>query len=129
MLLYVAAGGAIGASLRHLLGAAFLRYGGAGFSYATLSANVLGSFAMGVLFGWLLMRAGGEGHASEPLRLFLGVGLLGGFTTFSAFSLEAVMLLEKKAYGAFGAYVAGSVVLSIAALLLGLIVTRRALAI
>ncbi len=129
MLLYVAAGGAIGASLRHLLGAAFLRYGGAGFSYATLSANLVGSFAMGILFGWLSLRAGGAASAGEPLRLFLGVGLLGGFTTFSAFSLEAVMLLEEKAYGAFGAYVAGSAAFSIAALILGLMLARKALAI
>lgn len=123
--LYVAAGGAIGASLRHLLSAAFLRLGGTGFSYGTFTANVLGSFAMGILVGWLALRVSG----GEAARLFLGVGLLGGFTTFSAFSLEAVLMLEKKAYGAFAAYAAGSVVLSLIALIAGLILARKIFAI
>jgi len=99
-LLYVALGGAIGASARHLLGGAMLRLAGPGFPYGTISANVIGSFLMGVL----------------------------GFTTFSAFSLDAILMLEKKAYGPFAAYVGGSVLLSLAALMIGLMLARKAFA-
>lgn len=120
-LLYVALGGAVGASARHLLGGAVMRAAGPGFPYGTMIANVLGSFLMGVLVAWLAARASGD----SALRLFLGVGLLGGFTTFSAFSLEAIMLLEKKAYAPFMAYVSGSVVLSLLALMLGLMMARK----
>ena len=123
-LLYVALGGAIGASARHLLGGAMLRAAGPGFPYGTLCANVIGSFLMGVLVAWLAARASGD----SAMRLFLGVGLLGGFTTFSAFSLDAVLLLEKKAYGPFMAYVGGSVALSLLALMLGLMLARKVFA-
>lgn len=120
-LLYVALGGAIGASARHLLGGAVLRVAGPGFPYGTMSVNVIGSFLMGVLVAWLAARSTGD----SAMRLFLGVGLLGGFTTFSAFSLEAVLMLEKKAYGPFMAYVGGSVALSLIALMLGLMLARK----
>ncbi len=120
-LLYVALGGAIGAIARHLLGGAIMRAAGPGFPYGTMAANVLGSFLMGVLVAWLAARASGD----SALRLFLGVGLLGGFTTFSAFSLEAIMLLEKKAYAPFMAYVSGSVLLSLLVLMLGLMTARK----
>ena len=123
-LLYVALGGAIGASARHLLGGAMLRLAGPGFPYGTISANVIGSFLMGVLVAWLAARSAGD----SAMRLFLGVGLLGGFTTFSAFSLDAILMLEKKAYGPFAAYVGGSVLLSLAALLIGLTLARKAFA-
>jgi len=76
---------------------------------------------MGVLVAWLAGRASGD----SAMRLFLGVGLLGGFTTFSAFSLDAVLMLEKKAYGPFMAYVGGSVALSILALMFGLMLARK----
>lgn len=121
-LLYVALGGALGASVRHLLGGATKTLWGTSFPYGTLIANVLGGFLMGLLVGWMAFKISG----GENLRLFLGVGLLGGFTTFSAFSLEAVLMLERKAYGQFVSYVGGSVVLSIAALMVGLILARRA---
>ena len=123
-LIYVALGGAIGASFRHIVGTAVSRLSGSAFPYGTLTANILGGFFMGCLAAWLLVKV----PTSDTLRLFLGVGLLGGFTTFSAFSLEAFMLLQKKAYVAFGAYIGGSVILSIFALIVGMILMRKLIA-
>ena len=120
-ILYVAFGGAIGASLRYVLGLAATRSLGPEYPYGTMAANVLGGFLMGVLAGWLAFKISG----GENLRLFLGVGLLGGFTTFSAFSLDAMNMLEKKAYGQFIGYTLGSVVLSIGALMIGLLLARK----
>ena len=121
-LLLVGIGGATGAIARYLAGVAYVRAAGPSQPYmATAIVNVLGGLAMGLLIG-LLARTGG----SDRVRLLLGVGVLGGFTTFSSFSLEAVMMLERKAYGTFAAYVAGSVVLSILALMLGLLLMRKA---
>ncbi len=120
-ILYVALGGALGASLRHLLGTATLKTLGPDYPYGTMMANVMGSFLMGMLAGWLALKISG----GTNLRLFLGVGLLGGFTTFSAFSLEAVLMYERKAYGALAGYVGGSVILSIGALVVGLILARK----
>jgi len=119
--LYVALGGALGASSRHLLGMGALKAFGPDYPYGTMIANVLGGFLMGLLAGWLALKVSG----GENLRLFLGVGLLGGFTTFSAFSLDAVLMYERKAYGALLSYVGGSVVLSIGALMMGLILARK----
>lgn len=118
--LLVALGGGIGAMGRHGLGQATLRAFGPGFPVGTLAANVIGGLLMGLLAGWLATKDGGH-----DLRLFLGVGLLGGFTTFSAFSLEAWLMLEKGRYGTFAAYVSGSVVLAIVALAVGLILARK----
>ena len=120
-LLYVALGGAMGASARHLLGGVIMRAAGPGFPYGTLCANVVGSFLMGVLVAWLAARSVGD----SAWRLFIGVGLLGGFTTFSSFSLDAILMLEKKAYGLFAAYVGGSVILSLLGLMLGLMLARK----
>ena len=120
-LLYVALGGALGASGRHLLGMATLKTLGPDYPYGTMAANLIGGFQMGLLAGWLALKVSG----GENLRLFLGVGLLGGFTTFSAFSLDAVLMYEKKAYGALISYVGGSVILSIGALMIGLILARK----
>jgi len=120
-ILYVALGGAVGASLRYVLGLAAARSLGPDYPYGTLIANVLGGFLMGLLAGWLAFKISG----GENIRLFLGVGLLGGFTTFSAFSLEAFQMLEKKAYASFAGYVGGSVVLSIGALILGVMIARK----
>lgn len=116
-ILYIAIGGALGAVARYGLTQASLRMFGPSFPVGTMSANVLGSFLMGLLAGYILTKTSG---VSESLRLFLGVGLLGGFTTFSAFSLDSFILLEKKAYGAFFGYVGGSVIIALAALALGL---------
>ena len=90
------------------------RYCGTAFPWGTLTVNVVGSFLMGVLAGWLAFKAG-EGW-SQPLRLFLTTGILGGFTTFSAFSLDAVLIWERGQGGLAAAYVAASVLLSIAGL-------------
>jgi len=118
---YVALGGALGASGRYMFGQAAARVFGADFPYGTLGVNVIGSALMGLLFGYLTSRTSG---GSENLRLFIGVGLLGGFTTFSAFSLESIMMLERKAYGAFAGYIGLSVGLSFIALLAGLWLSR-----
>ena len=120
-ILYVALGGALGASARHMLGMGTLKAFGPGYPYGTMAANVIGGFLMGLLAGWLALKVSGGAN----LRLFLGVGLLGGFTTFSAFSLDAVLMYEKKAYGALFGYVGGSVILSIGALMMGLILARK----
>lgn len=119
-LVYVALGGAIGASLRHLSGLAFLRLAGPGYPWGTLFVNVAGSFAMGLLIAWLARRTG----TSQELRLFLATGLLGGFTTFSAFSLDFVTLWERGAQLAAFWYVLASVVLSIAAIFAGISLVR-----
>lgn len=119
--LLVAVGGAVGAVARYGAGALSLALGLAGFPWATFLVNVVGGLAMGALAGWL-----GEGGAA--LRLLLGVGVLGGFTTFSAFSLDAVRLLEANQIGLAAAYVLGSTILSIGACWLGFVLARSVLA-
>ncbi|MEP3233159.1 MAG: fluoride efflux transporter CrcB [Hyphomicrobiales bacterium] len=120
-LLYVALGGAIGASLRHLSGLAALRLLGSGFPYGTFFVNVVGSFLMGVLIAWLTRKGANVG---PEWRLLLATGVLGGFTTFSAFSLDAVLLWERGESGAAIGYVIGSVALSLLALMAGLMLVR-----
>ena len=117
----VAFGGALGAACRHLVNLAALRLLGPAFPAGTLVVNVVGGLLMGLLAGWLALKYESDGQA---LRLFLATGILGGFTTFSAFSLDAVLLWERGDVLASLAYVLASVVLSIAALLLGLFVMR-----
>jgi CrcB protein len=121
-LLLVALGGASGAVARYLLGTQTLRAFGPGLPYGTLAANILGGLLMGVLAGVLAHRGGGD---QERWRLLLGVGVLGGFTTFSAFSLETALMIERRAYGTAALYTAGSVVLSVTALFAGLLLARR----
>jgi CrcB protein len=125
-LLLVFFGGGAGALCRYLAGVGYGRAFGPKTPYmATFGINVLGGLLMGLLVGWLALR-GGAGQ--ERYRLLLAIGVLGGFTTFSSFSLDTVLLLERRAYGAAGGYVAGSVLLSILAVMLGLFVMRKALA-
>ncbi len=117
--LQVAIGGAIGAVMRYLTGIGLVRvFGHTAFPMGVLTVNVVGSFAMGVFVGLAAHR--GLTHLSP----FVATGILGGFTTFSAFSLEAVTLYERGAIGLAAAYVIGNVVLSIAALFAGLALSR-----
>ena len=119
-LLLVAIGGAVGASLRHLVNVAALRILGAGFPWGTFVINVAGSLAMGVFIELLGRRF----NASNELRLFVATGILGGFTTFSAFSLDFAVLWQRgEILPAFG-YALGSVIVSILALFLGLWLAR-----
>lgn len=118
--LLVAIGGAIGASLRHLVGLWALRWFGSGFPWGTLAVNVIGSFAMGLMIELLARRLG----ASAELRLLVATGLLGGFTTFSAFSLDTIVLWERGEIGLAFTYVTASVVVAIAALFAGLMLGR-----
>lgn len=120
-LLLVAAGGAIGAGARYGLTLAIGRLTLGGVPVAIVLANVLGSFLMGMLVSALALRDGGEGW-----RLFAAIGLLGGFTTFSSFSLEAVLLWQRGEPTAAIGYVAASVLLSLAGLVLGLAIGRLA---
>ncbi len=97
---------------------------GLGFPWGTLAVNVVGSLLMGALAGWLALRAGESW--TQPVRLFVATGILGGFTTFSAFSLDAALLWERGQGGAAAAYVASSLILSLAALAAGLYLVRIA---
>ncbi len=119
-LLLVAVGGAIGASLRHLVGLASLKLMGPGFPYGTFVVNVIGSFVMGAFIAWLAARS----QADVWLRYLIATGFLGGFTTFSAFSLDAVFLWERGEATTALAYVLLSVMLSIFAVLAGLFLVR-----
>ena len=123
LLLLAAAGGALGAGARHLVNVAFGRLLGSSFPWHTVFVNVAGSLAMGVLIACLALRFSG----SLDARTFLATGILGGFTTFSAFSLDFANLVERGDWGAAAAYAGGSVVMSIAALFLGLMAARAVL--
>lgn len=119
-LLAVAAGGAIGAVARYLLSAQILRVTGLGFPFGTLSVNVLG----GVLMGLLVSLFALHWNAGQELRLFLTVGLLGGFTTFSTFSMETILLFERGQWMAAGLYVLASVSLALAGFAAGQALVR-----
>ncbi len=122
-ILLVMAGGGVGAVLRFQLGR-LVTVGASGWPWGTFAANVVGGLAMGMLAAWLA-RVGAVG---ENIRLLLGVGLLGGFTTFSAFSLDMMVMIERGAVGMAFAYAALSVLLALAALFIGMSLTRMVLA-
>ncbi|WGM39281.1 fluoride efflux transporter CrcB [Caulobacter sp. NIBR1757] len=122
-LFLVAAGGAAGSVARYLTGTLTARWGG--WPWATLTVNILGGLLMGLLIGTLALR-GGEGQ--ERLRLLLGVGFLGGFTTFSAFSLEVANMIERRDMAGAAGYAIVSVTLSVAAVFAGLMLARRVFA-
>ena len=116
--LQVALGGAIGAALRFLAGVGIFKLTGPGFPLAILSVNIVGSFVMGV---FVVFAAKTSNTHMSP---FVMTGLLGGFTTFSAFSLEAYTLFERGQTGAASLYVLASVILSIAGLIAGVMIAR-----
>ncbi|KFG68244.1 fluoride efflux transporter CrcB [Microvirga sp. BSC39] len=120
--LLVFLGAGIGGALRHGVNVGCARLCGSPFPWGTLTVNVVGSFLMGLIASWLSVKAG-EGW-SQPLRLFLTTGILGGFTTFSAFSLDAVLIWERGQMGLAVAYIGASVILSVAGLLTGLALIR-----
>jgi CrcB protein len=113
-------GGGCGASLRHAVNMASARAFGTGFPYGTFIINITGSIVMGLIAGYLTFK----GEASQHWRLFLMTGILGGYTTFSAFSLDTALLYERGALGLAAVYVAGSVGISIAGLFAGLAMVR-----
>ena len=123
LLLYATAGGAIGTAARHLVNVGFGRWLGAGFPWSTLFVNVVGGLLMGALIEALALRFDG----SIELRTFLATGILGGFTTFSAFSMDVVLLMQRGETATAALYIGASVVLSILALLAGLSLTRLVL--
>ena len=122
MLLAIGAGGALGSVARYLLATQLGQWFGSGFPWGTLVVNVLGGIAMGALAQGLPQSAAPE------LRAFLAIGVLGGFTTFSAFSLDVVHLAERGEMLAAAGYVGASVILSVLGLLLGMAVIRATLA-
>jgi CrcB protein len=120
--LIVFVGAGIGGALRHGVNVGAARLWGFGFPFGTLTVNVLGSFVMGLLAGYFALRPGVPQH----VRLFLATGVLGGFTTFSAFSLDSALLIERHAYGTAAAYMAGSLCAAVAALFAGMAIVGRA---
>ena len=118
--LIVFIGGGIGAALRHGFNLAFVRLVGTAFPYATLFENVSGSLVMGLLIAWFAFRSGIPHH----WQLFLTTGILGGYTTFSTFSLDVAVLYERGEIGLAALYVLLSVVLSIGGLFGGLALVR-----
>jgi CrcB protein len=120
--LLVMAGGAIGAGLRYAFGLAAARALGSAFPWGTFLVNLAGGLGAGLLLGFLLAR----GDAADPWRLFLGVGLLGGFTTFSAFSAETAYLLQRGEIASAAFYVLASVIGAVGLLFAGLWLARAA---
>ena len=119
--LIVFLGGGIGAALRHGVNLLSARLLGTAFPYATLIENVTGSLVMGMLAAWFAFK----GDASQGWRLFLTTGILGGYTTFSAFSLDAALLYQRGELGLAALYVLASVALSIGGLFAGLALVRN----
>jgi CrcB protein len=120
--LIVFIGAGIGGALRHGVNVGAAKLFGFGFPFGTLIVNVVGSFAMGLLAGFFAYRAGIPQH----VRLFLTTGILGGFTTFSSFSLDAALLVERHSFGLAFGYIVGSIAAGLAALFFGLAVFRSA---
>ena len=124
LVLWVALGGGIGAAARHGVNVWSGRVLGTEFPWHTMIVNVLGCFVMGLITGLLALKL----NLSQEARAFLTTGILGGFTTFSAFSLDVAMLMERKAMLSAGAYVGASVLLSILAVFAGLFLIRAVFA-
>jgi CrcB protein len=124
-LLFVALGGAIGSVSRYLLNDRVRAVLGTGWPSGIFTINVLGGFLMGCLIGGLALRGGTD---QEKWRVLIGVGVLGGFTTFSSFSLDVALMIERKAYGEAAVYSLASVAVSVIALFAGLMLMRKVLA-
>ena len=120
--LIVFIGAGIGGALRHGANVGASKMFGYGFPFGTVIVNVVGSFLMGLLAGYFIYRPGVPQH----VRLFLTTGILGGFTTFSTFSLDAALLIERQAYALAAGYVIGSLAAGVSALFFGLAVFRSA---
>ncbi|MFC0239911.1 fluoride efflux transporter CrcB [Rhodopseudomonas telluris] len=118
--LFVFVGGGLGAMFRHFVNNASSRMFGTAFPYHTFFINVSGSIVMGLIAGYFAFKSG----SSQHLRLFLMTGILGGYTTFSAFSLDAALLYERGAVGLAILYVVGSVALAIGGLFAGMALIR-----
>jgi CrcB protein len=118
-------GGGVGSVCRYLFGIGWNRLGLKFPFPPTFGVNALGGLLMGLLIGWLGLRGGTD---QQRWRLLLAIGGLGGFTTFSSFSLETVLMIERKHYALAAAYVAGSAVFAILAVMLGLFIARKAFA-
>lgn len=121
-ILYVFVGAGLGGVARHLVNLGCARACGTGFPWGTLSVNMLGGFLMGAIAGWFALRSGAGW--SQHARLFLTTGVLGGFTTFSAFSLDTMLLIERGEHGLAALYAGVSLIGSVAALALGLALVR-----
>lgn len=119
-IIWVALGGALGAVGRYLVGLSLKT--ASGFPWATMSVNILGSLLMGLVIGWLSRQNGG----SDALRLFVAVGILGGFTTFSAFSMDLFTLLERRDIAATALYLGGSLLGGLVAFIIGFMALRAA---
>ncbi len=122
--LIVFVGAGLGGLARHGVNVSTARAFGLNFPYGTLTVNVVGGFLMGVIAGWFALRANYEWAAEG--RLFLATGIMGGFTTFSAFSLDTMLMIERQDYSTAALYVFASVALSIIALASGLWLVRIA---
>ncbi|WGM31263.1 fluoride efflux transporter CrcB [Brevundimonas sp. NIBR11] len=123
-LLLVALGGALGSMARYGVGLGAARlFPASAWPWGTLTVNVIGGLAMGLLVGWMGLKAGAS---QDTVRAFAAVGVLGGFTTFSAFSLETALMIERRDYGLASAYILLSLVLAVTALMAGLWLARRA---
>lgn len=119
-LFLVMLGGALGAGGRYFAGRVAIALGGGGYPWGTLFVNVTGALAMGLLVGGLARAAAPQ----ENARLLLGVGVLGGFTTFSAFALDIVVMVDRGAWGVALGYALASVIGSVLALFCGLAIVR-----
>jgi CrcB protein len=119
--LIVALGSALGGALRHAVNIGAARLLGTSWPYGTFTVNIVGSFVMGLIAGYFALK----GHASQAWLLFLTTGILGGFTTFSAFSLDVAVLFERGRLDATAAYILGSVAFSVGGLFLALALVRR----